>query len=174
MPAKTAVAVVLALMLSASTAWAQNVAGPADRAFRVEWEPRWYMGGPAIRGYVFNDSLRLVTNVWLRVERVGADSHADEPVFGWVFGDIASGGRGYFVVSVPSTEATYRVSIASFDVVSGGGASIPEAPEYRETEQHAGVAVHRLSVESHLKDVSRWWEREGRMGGSIRRYVFRP
>jgi len=48
---------------------------------------------------------------------------ATEEAFGWVFGDLAPGGRGYFVVSIERCGADYRVSVLSFDVDSRGGAT---------------------------------------------------
>jgi hypothetical protein len=63
--------------------------------------------------------LRL-TNVRLGVDVLGTDGTAVAHAFGWVIGDVTPGGRGYFVVPVPTPGTTYRVSVLSFDIVSGG------------------------------------------------------
>jgi hypothetical protein len=34
-----------------------------------------------------------------------------------MIGDVTPGGRGYFVVPVPTPGTTYRVSVLSFDIV---------------------------------------------------------
>jgi hypothetical protein len=37
---------------------------------------------------------------------------------GWVLGDVAAGGQGYFFVPVSSPAAAYRVTVESFDRIS--------------------------------------------------------
>ena len=69
---------------------------------------------------MYNEGLRWLSNVRIRVEVLDTDGTAVEEALGWVFGDLTPGGRGYFVVPVPRVGATYRVSVLSFDV-SGGG-----------------------------------------------------
>lgn len=113
----SAVAVLAAVALG-NTGEAQNFA-PAEVEFHVESAPRPF-GGPAVEGYVYNEGLRLLSNVRLRVEVLDTDGTAVEEAFGWVFGDLTPGGRGYFVVPVQRVGAAHRVSVLSFDV-SGGG-----------------------------------------------------
>jgi len=113
----SAVAVVAAIVLG-NTAEAQNF-GPAELELHVESAPRPF-GGPAVEGYVYNQGLRLLSNVRLRVEVLDTDGTAVEEAFGWVFGDLTPGDRGYFVVPVQRVRAAHRVRVLSFDV-SGGG-----------------------------------------------------
>lgn len=113
----SAVAVWAAIVLG-NTAEAQDFA-PAEPVFHVESVPRPF-GGPAVEGYVYNEGLRWLSNVRLRVEVLDTDGTAVEEALGWVFGDLTPGGRGYFVVPVQRVGAAHRVSVLSFDV-SGGG-----------------------------------------------------
>jgi hypothetical protein len=41
-------------------------------------------------------------------------------IFGWIYGDLGPNGHGYFLVPIPATGVSYRVTVQSFDVVSGG------------------------------------------------------
>ncbi len=95
---------------------------PAEAGFHVESAPHPF-GGPAVAGYVYNEGLRWLSNVRLRVEVLDTDGTAVEEALGWVFGDLTPGGRGYFVVPVHRVGATHRVSVLSFDV-SGGRVSV--------------------------------------------------
>jgi hypothetical protein len=57
--------------------------------------------------------------VRLRIVAVDGQGHAIAETTGWVFGDIPSGGRGYFAAPLASTPAAgYRVNVLSFDEVS--------------------------------------------------------
>ncbi len=111
-------AAVWAAIVLGNTAEAPNFA-PAEPGFHVESAPRPF-GGPAVEGYVYNEGLRLLSNVRLGVEVLDTDGTAVEEAFGWVFGDLTPGGRGYFVVPVQRVGAAHRVRVLSFDV-SGGG-----------------------------------------------------
>ncbi len=113
----SAVAVFAAIGLGNSTE-AKDFA-PAESGFHVESAPHPF-GGPAVAGYVYNEGLRWLSNVRIRVEVLDADGTAVEEALGWVFGDLTPGGRGYFVVPVHRAGATHRVSVLSFNV-SGGG-----------------------------------------------------
>jgi hypothetical protein len=112
-------AAVLAALVLGNLATAEDFA-PAKSGFHVESTPRRF-GRPAVEGYVYNEGLRRLSNVRLRVEVLDADGAVVEEVLGWVFGDLAPGGRGYFVVPVRRAGAAHRVSVLSFDV-SGEGA----------------------------------------------------
>jgi hypothetical protein len=114
-----ALALALGVTLSGSPAAAQNF-GSTGWAFSVEAGPRTFARAPAVEGYLYNGGLSYVTNVRLRVEVLGADGKAVAAASGWMIGDLASHGRGYFMVPVPTAGATYRVTVTSFDVISGG------------------------------------------------------
>ena len=67
----------------------------------------------------------------LRVECLDASGKVIGEAFGWVAGDVAAGGRGYFVVRVGAVGATYRVTVESYDAISAstaGGQVAPGAP----------------------------------------------
>ena len=53
---KRVTAVLAALVLGTTPAWAQNFSVSADRYFRLEWEVgRAKDGSPRITGYLYND-----------------------------------------------------------------------------------------------------------------------
>jgi hypothetical protein len=94
---------------------------PAGSAFRVEWNvPPLPPSRAKLEGYVYNDSLYRVTNVRLRVVALDGSGDAEGETWGWVFGDVPAGGRAYFALPLSKPAATYRVTVNSFDVVSGG------------------------------------------------------
>jgi hypothetical protein len=112
-------ALVLGVVFFDAPAAAQNFGTPG-RAFRIEAAPGTFARAPVVEGYVYNDGLYDLTNIRLRVEVLGSDGKAVAETSGWMFGDLASTSRGYFVLRVPRAGATYRVSVTSFDVISGG------------------------------------------------------
>jgi hypothetical protein len=54
----------------------------------------------------------------LRVDATAA--RRVKAIFGWIYGDLGPNGHGYFLVPIPATGVSYRVTVQSFDVVSGG------------------------------------------------------
>lgn len=105
--------------LAPERAWSQNNTGDIDRYFRVEWEPEAVpRGGWAIEGYVYSTHPYRVNGVRLRVEVLDGAGQVQHQVYGWVPGDVPSGGRAYFFVSVPSRGAAYRVTVLSYFLVS--------------------------------------------------------
>ena len=78
-----------------------------------------------LEGFVYNESRCLVTDVRIHVVAMNAQGRPIAETLGWVYGDIAAGARGYFVLPLPEAPATgYRVDVVSFDEVS----SAPSAP----------------------------------------------
>jgi hypothetical protein len=117
--------VVLAWMLTIvagpSSAPVDAQGGPTDaeRYFRTEWEPEAVArGGWAVEGYVYSTHPYRVNGVRLSVEVLDATGEVQDRVFGWVPGDVPSGGRAYFFVSVPRRGAAYRVKVLSYFLVS--------------------------------------------------------
>lgn len=106
----------LALWLSAPTSVAaQGASADVDRYFRVEWGPEAVpRGGWAVEGYVYSTHPYRVNGVRLLVEVLDGSGTVENRVFGWVTGDVPSGGRAYFFVSVPRRGATYRVKVLSY------------------------------------------------------------
>ncbi len=74
--------------------------------------------GPGVEGYLHNGLPWRITNVRLRVESVDPAGTVIGEASGWVLGDVAAGGQGYFFVPVSSPAATYRVTVESFDRIS--------------------------------------------------------
>ena len=106
-------AIVLAVMLFGAAAEARTCV-PTRPALHV---------APAVEGFVSNEEILRLSNVRLGVDVLDVADVATEEAFGWVFGDLAPGGRGYFVVSIERGGADYRVSVVSFDVDSRGAAA---------------------------------------------------
>jgi hypothetical protein len=104
----------------------------AQGDFSVSWEPH-LIGGrdAAVKGYVDNRSRLRVGDVHLRVETLDAGGKVIGEAFGWVAGDVAAGGRGFFVVRVGVPGPAYRVTVESYDAISAspaGGGVAPGAP----------------------------------------------
>ena len=74
--------------------------------------------GPGVEGYLHNGLPWRITNVRLRVESVDPAGTVIGEASGWVLGDVAAGGQGYFFVPVSSPAAAYRVTVESFDRIS--------------------------------------------------------
>ena len=111
-----------ALMLAVSTtAWAQNFGGSPAPWFHVTWNNRGYGPVPTIEGYVQNASPFRVTNVRLQIDGLDGGGRSVAQAFGWTFGDIAPGDRGYFTAPAIPGATAYQISVASFDVISSGG-----------------------------------------------------
>ena len=116
------------LLFTAAPAGAGDV---AQGDFSVGWEAS-LIGGrdAAVKGYVDNRSRLRVGDVHLRVETLDASGRVIGESFGWVMGDVAPGGRGYFVVRITVPGAGYRVSVESYDAISAspGSGDLPVAP----------------------------------------------
>lgn len=108
-----------ALLSIAPPGQAQAQAQAASEIFKVEYGkeavPR---AGWAVEGYVSNESRYRVTGVRLRVEVLDEAGAVVGQSFGWVYGNIASGGRSYFVVPVPRKGADYRITVLSYSPLS--------------------------------------------------------
>lgn len=117
---RAAIALAIALMLPTTAAWGQDRGRPANDSFRVSWEPETDRVTPRIEGRVHNDSRFRVTDVRLQVDGLDADGQPVGRTFAWALGDIVAGGETSFVVEGMRGAVTYRISVHSFDVVSGG------------------------------------------------------
>ena len=118
-----AIAVALALLVGvASTGPAVAQPGGECASFRVEWN-RGVLSPMAekLEGFVYNESSCVVTDVRIHVVAVDSEGRPVAETLGWVYGDIAAGARGYFVLPLPDAPAAdYRVDVQSFDHVSTG------------------------------------------------------
>ena len=98
---------------------AQNRVAQAPGLFRFDVEQAATSHrGPGVEGYLHNDLPWRITNVRLRVQSVDPAGNVIGEASGWVLGDVAAGGQGYFFVSVSSPAAAYRVTVESFDRIS--------------------------------------------------------
>ena len=122
------VLVMLILAASPTDGRAQGVPPPSVEALRVTWEPRRFGVKPAIEGQVQNDSDFWVSSVRLRVEGYDASGQAVGETSTWTFGNIAPGGRGYFVVPTLPGATTYRISVSAFDRVSRQNPAAIQSP----------------------------------------------
>src|SRR5436190_18819830 len=66
---------------------------------------------PRIEGYVKNRSLYNLQNVRLHVAVLDDGGTPVGEAAGWVFGNVFSGGQTYFVIAIPRTGASYRVTV---------------------------------------------------------------
>jgi len=104
---------------------AQTDARGAARWFRVSWGPSGddaqpvFQGAPSrIRGNVLNDSPYRVTNVRLEIEGLNTENRSVGRIVVWGVGDIAPGGRTYFVAEPIPGSVSYRATVVSWDLVS--------------------------------------------------------
>ncbi len=118
---RTFAGLMIMLVVLGPAAWAQNFGGSTAQWFRVSWGPRTYGVRPSIEGYVHNDSVYWVGNVRLQIEGLDAETRPVGERYVWTFGNIAPSDRGYFVAESLPGATTYRITVASFDVVSRGG-----------------------------------------------------
>ena len=114
----------LALAIIAATIGTASV----SRAQTFEFDLEQINGprGMAVEGYVHNALPWRITNVRLQVDSIDATGAPIASTSGWVLGDVAAGGRGYFYVPVSTPAATYRASVQRFDKVILEAA--PQAP----------------------------------------------
>jgi hypothetical protein len=119
MPLRTVLVAVTLLVACALPAAAQTSGSTQDRNFRIDWQP-YALGraAPSLEGYVYNGDRYRVGGVRLKIEALDASGNAIGETYGWVYGNIPSGGRSYFVVTAPRGAASYRLSIVSYHNVA--------------------------------------------------------
>jgi hypothetical protein len=119
----------LAPGLAATPASAQGAfARPApDLVFRVVPDPELATrGGPAVIGYVYNETANRAGDVRLRAEVLDESGQVIGEGLGWVYGAVPPHDRGFFIVKVPRRGASYRVTVVSYSWLAiGGGAQAP-------------------------------------------------
>ena len=121
MYAKRLVVVFGVVLLTAGLAQAQNVGGPEDRFFRVQFEAAEGRGGVRVTGYVYNRHIYSAVNVRLRLQALDASGQVVGERFAYVLGDVPAEGRAFFAVPVQAQGATYRVSVHSFEFIARSG-----------------------------------------------------
>jgi hypothetical protein len=101
-------------LLAAATLAIVSTAAPAH-AWDIQWEASERSGSPRVSGYVKNDTLRAAANLYMRVDRLGADGTVVGFTRSIVVGPLHSGDRLYFDVRVPERAPAYRVSVEAYD-----------------------------------------------------------
>ena len=117
-----AVLTATALLFTSGAAAAAQIYAPQtlERYFRLEWTVTRDRKGPAIEGYVYNMSRRLVERMRLQIERLDAAGTVVGSSAVWVLGTVPIESHAYFHASVPAA-ASYRVQVLTFDWAAGGG-----------------------------------------------------
>ncbi len=111
-------ATIATILGAAAPASAQTAAIASDESpFRFHFEQSKSPRGLAVEGYVDNALPWRITNVRVQVDSIDANGALVASASGWVLGDVAAGGRGYFDVPVSAQAATYRPSVQAFDRV---------------------------------------------------------
>jgi hypothetical protein len=108
----------IAMTIGTATAASAQMAIASDESpFRFQFEQNQSPRGLAVEGYVYNALPWRITNVRLQVDSIDANGTLVASASGWVQGDVAAGGRGYFYVPVSAHAATYRPRVQRFDKV---------------------------------------------------------
>ena len=114
-----ALAAIVALALLTGTAAGEPAAAGTD--FRADAAfDQISRRGPAVSGWLYNDRGYSVSNVRLRVEVMDATGGVLGTGEGWLYGNVPSRGRAYFLVTVPRRGEGYRVTVLSFDRLEMG------------------------------------------------------
>jgi hypothetical protein len=109
---------IAAMLGTATAASAQTAALTGDESsFHFQFEQSKSARGLGVEGYVYNALPWRITNVRLQVDSIDANGTPVASASGWVLGDVAAGGRGYFYVPISTQAATYRPSVQTFDKV---------------------------------------------------------
>ena len=107
----------IATILGTATAAGTQTAIADESPFRFQFQQSTSPRGLAVEGYLYNALPWRITNVRLRIDSVDAAGTVVASAPGWVLGDVAVNGRGYFYVPVSAQAATYRPSVQTFDKV---------------------------------------------------------
>jgi hypothetical protein len=125
------VACTLVLMVgAAAVAIAQPPAGFRGPVFRVEPETRTDHTRPGfVTGWVYNDGQGVAGLVRMRVEMLDGSGQVLAQHIGWAYGNVAAGGRAYFMIPIPPQSPTERrVTVESFVLQAFGGDSQGQSP----------------------------------------------
>jgi hypothetical protein len=118
----TMLALAVLVLLLPAIGWGQDQSQSPPHWFRVSWQPGVLPS--TIEGQVQNMSPFRAIDVRLQIEGLDAENHSVGQRLVWVSDDIAPGGTtSYFSESIPGA-VVYRVSVVSFELVSGGAAVI--------------------------------------------------
>jgi hypothetical protein len=123
-----ALATIVMTIGTATAATSQTAITSDQSPFRFQFEQTTSPRGVGVEGYVYNPLPWRITNVRVQVDSVDAAGTVVASASGWVLGDVAAGGRGYFYVPVSSQAPTYRPSVQTFDKVMLEARPAPQAP----------------------------------------------
>jgi hypothetical protein len=108
----------IAAILGTATAAGARPAISSDKSpFWFEFEETVSPRGVAVEGSVYNALPWRITNVRVQVDSIDIHGTLLASASGWVLGDVAVRGRGYFYVPVSTQAPTYRLSVQRFDKV---------------------------------------------------------
>lgn len=120
--------VMMATTIGTATAPSAQTAIAGDQTpFTFHFEQTASPRGVAIEGWVTSTLRARITNVRVQIDSMDANGALIASAYGWVLGDVAGGGRGYFYVPISAQAATYRATVQRFDKVTAES-SAPEAP----------------------------------------------
>jgi len=118
----TMLALATFVSLLPATVWGQDQAQSPPNWFRVSWQSGVLPS--TIEGQVQNTSPFRAIDVRVQIEGLDAENHILGQRLVWLSDDIAPGDTtSYFSESILGAVG-YRVSVASFELVSGGEAVI--------------------------------------------------
>jgi len=117
-------AVALAAALAAGLALGSDASAqvpPGPGALSLTWSSTTARsGGPAVEGYVHNDTGWWVRRVQLAVEALDPSGGVVAEGIGHVDSPVPPGGRVYFQIPAPASVATYRLTVRSAEVFGRG------------------------------------------------------
>jgi hypothetical protein len=115
---------VLVVLATIATILGTATATGAQAAISSDQSPFWFElkqtaspRGVAVEGWVYNALPWRITNVRVQVDSIDINGKLVASALGWVLGDVAAGGQGYFYVPVSVQAPTYRPSVQRFDMV---------------------------------------------------------
>jgi hypothetical protein len=111
------VTTIAATLGTATAARAQTAIASDESPFRFKLEQTASPRGLAVKGYLYNALAWRITNVRLRIDSVDADGSLVASASGWVVGDVAAGGCGFFYIPVSAPAATYRATVQTYKVM---------------------------------------------------------
>jgi hypothetical protein len=113
--------------VTVTVARAQTAIAGDESPFWFRFEQSQSPRGLAVEGYLYNTLPVRITNVRVQVDSIDGNGTLVASASGWVLGDVAAGGRGYFYVPISAHAATYRPTVQRFDKVTLEAAA-PQAP----------------------------------------------
>src|SRR5437762_3898934 len=118
-----AVLTATALLFTGGAPAAAQIYAPQtlERYFRLEWTVTRDRKGPAIEGYVYNMSRRLVERMRLQIERLDAAGTVVGSSAVWVLGTVPIESHAYFHASVPAAARSEERRVGKEGGARGGG-----------------------------------------------------